>query len=102
MGKYPDPSEAKSNYVTGVQLAKEKYVQKSIAGADDFQTWFAGFASKIYPLIAGLPPKTGNVEEDVKNRVIPVARAIKELSQAYKATKLQEIAAKVVPLVRVR
>jgi len=100
MGRYPTPEEAKERFVSGVQLSKEKWVERAIGGADDYLTWFTGFASRIYPLIAGLPEKTGDVKANVINRSAPVASAIHSLSVAYRRTKLAELARKVAPVVR--
>jgi hypothetical protein len=92
MGKYPTPSEARSHFETGVELAKEKYVSRAREGAVDFETWFTGFASKIYTLLQTLPDPAGlSIDERIDKRVKPVSKAIHELSLSYRAAKLKEI-----------
>jgi hypothetical protein len=100
--RYPSPDEAKERYVSGVQLAREKYVERATAGAEDFLVWFTGFASRIYPLVAGLPAKTGDTDKDIDNRVKPVSKAIKSLAKTYRDLKAREAAKKVAPAVPVR
>jgi hypothetical protein len=92
MGKYPTPSEARSHFETGVELAKEKYVSRAREGAVDYETWFTGFASKIYPLVSALPDPAGlSIAERIDKRVKPVAEAIHALSLSYRKAKLAEI-----------
>jgi len=98
MGKYPTPSEARRNFETGVELAKEKWARKAKAGAKDYELWFTGFANEIYPIIAGLPERTGDIDENIDNRCKPIAKAIHKLSLTYRETKLAEIAKKVAPV----
>jgi len=98
MGKYPSPSEARRNFETGVELAKEKWVRKAKAGAKDYETWYTGFANEIYPIIATLPERTGDINENIDNRCKPIANAIHRLSLTYRATKLEELARKVAPV----
>jgi len=92
MGAYPTPVEATNRFRTGVQLGAQKWTNNTLAGANDYQTWFSGFASVVYPIVASLPAKTGDVDRDVDARVKPVARAIRGLAQTYRATKLQKVA----------
>ena len=92
MGKYPTPEEARRHFETGVELAKEKYVSRAKEGATDYETWFVGFAGKVYPIVATLPDPAGlTIEERIDRRVKPVAKIIHELSISYRAAKLKEI-----------
>jgi hypothetical protein len=102
MGKYPTPSEATGRFTDGVQFAKDKWATRATQGAGLYQTWYTGFANTVYPVIAGLPARTGNVDVDIDQRVKPVAKAIQKLSYSYKATRLREIAKQVSPVVAVR
>jgi len=103
MGKYPTPTEARSRFEEGVELAKEKWVSRARAGATGYETWFTGFANTIYSLVATLPSKEGKTTDTiVDERVKPVAKAIKGLSKSYKDAKLRELAKKAAPLVVVR
>lgn len=98
-GKYPSPFEAATRYITGVELSRDKWVQRAREGMTQYQAWFTGFANTVYPVIAGLPPKTGNVDVDIDNRVKPVARAIKSLAMSYRVTKIQTKLRAIAPLV---
>jgi hypothetical protein len=102
MGKYPTPNEATSRFTDGVQFARDKWVTRTTQGAGLYQTWYTGFANTIYPVIAGLPAKTGNVDVDIDQRVKPVANAIRKLSYSYRATRLREIAKQLSAVVTVR
>lgn len=97
--KYPSPTEAVARYTTGIELSKDKWVKRAIEGSTQYQVWFTGFANNVYPVIATLPPKTGNVDVDVDNRVKPVARAIKELAASYRVTKIQQKLRALAPLI---
>ena len=95
MGKYPSPEEARSKFESGVESAREKWVQRAKAGATMYQTWYTGFANTIYPLVAGLPDKsTLTIEQRVVERVTPIAKAVHGLSVSYQATKIRKIAEK--------
>jgi predicted oxidoreductase len=90
--RYPTPEKARADFEEGVELAREKWVTRAKEGADDYQTWYAGFAATVYPIIATLPPKT---EDPVKNWLARGARivtALKALSRRYRATKLETVA----------
>lgn len=102
-GKYPTPEEATNNYLTGVNASKDLWVNRCQQGSLLYRTWYSGFASVVYPIVAGLPEKTGDVSRDVMNRVVPVANAIKSLAISYRNTKIQGVVSrvqKVVPVVR--
>ena len=87
-GKYPTPEEVVARYKRSVDLAKEKWAGEAKIAADkELFVWYSAFAAKVYDVVAGLPAKTGDVRTDVTNRVVPVANAIKELSQAYRKAK---------------
>jgi hypothetical protein len=90
-GKYPTPEEAKSNFEDGVDHAKDKWVERTKKGADKYLMWFAGFASELYPVIATLPDRTGNPEENVERRVKPVAKKISEIAKLYRKAKIEAI-----------
>jgi len=106
VGKYPTPEEAKEHYVTGVEDAKDKWVERCREGAEDYEVWFTGFASKIYPLITTLPDKASlpTIRDRLLKRSLPVAEAIHSLSVSYRKAKLRELAEKakaLVPAVKV-
>ncbi|MEM4067265.1 MAG: hypothetical protein QXV17_10460 [Candidatus Micrarchaeaceae archaeon] len=101
MAKYPSPDVARRRFETGVEQAREKWALRAREGATDYQTWFTGFANTIYPIVASLPSKEGKtLETIVAERVTPIARAVKNLSTTYRASKLSEIARKVAVVVR--
>jgi len=91
MVKYPSPREAVENFNIGVETSKEKWAAKAKKGAPRYETWYAGFASVVYPIIAALPEKTADPVENWVNRGAPVVEAIKRLSKSYKAAKLEQI-----------
>ena len=97
--KYPTPSEARRNFVQGIDLSKEKWATRAKQGADDYELWFTGFANELYPLIATLPERTGDINENIDNRCKPVAKAIHRLSVSYQRTKLEEITKKVAAVI---
>jgi len=99
--KYPSPEEARRRFESGVELAPEKWKTRTLEGADDYETWFAGFAAGVYPVVASLPdPKTlPTIKDRVEKRVVPVAEKIHKLSQAYRKAKLREIVEKAKALV---
>ena len=97
--KYPTPSEARRNFEQGVELAKEKWAKRAKGGAKDYELWYTGFANEIYPLIATLPERTGDINENIDNRCKPVANAIHRLSVSYQSTKLEELARKVAAVI---
>ena len=85
MGKYPTPEEVVAKYKRSVDLAKEKWAGEAKLAADrDLFIWYTAFAAKVYDVVSTLEDKTGDLETDVKNRVVPVAKAIKELSELYR------------------
>jgi len=91
--KYPTPEEARRRFESGVEAAREKYVSRAREGADNFELWFAGFASNIYPLIAGLPDPEGlTIEEKYLRRGAPVGKAIHNLSLSYRKAKRERVA----------
>jgi hypothetical protein len=91
--KYPTPEEARARFESGVEAAREKYVMRAKEGADDFELWFAGFASKVYPLIATLPDPEGlTIEERYLKRGAPVGKTIHTLSLAYRKAKRERVA----------
>jgi len=94
-GRYPTPDEVVAKYKRGIDYSKDKWADEAKAAADkDLFVWYSAFAAKIYDVVSGLPAKTGNVDEDVKNRVVPVARSIKELSRTYRSAKARAVKAK--------
>jgi len=96
--KYPTPEEARRRFETGVEAAREKYVSRAREGADNYQLWFAGFAAKVYPVVAGLPDPEGlSIRDKYVLRGAPVGEAIHRLSLAYrkaKSKRAEEIAAR--------
>jgi len=88
--KYPTPEEARSRFETGVERNKDKWVEGCRSGAEDYQTWYAGFAKVIYPLIATLPPKTSDIKKTVRERIEPVLLKISEVAKAYRKAKAAE------------
>ena len=97
--KYPTPDVARERYLSGVEANKETWVAGCREGADDYQTWFAGFAKAVYPLIATLPGKTGDVDRNIDARCKPVAKKIHEIALAYRKAKLAEIQKKLMATV---
>jgi hypothetical protein len=91
-GRYPTPDEVVAKYKRGVDYSKDKWAEEAKSAADkSLFVWYSAFAAKVYDLVSGLPAKTGNLEEDVKNRVIPIANAIHELSQRYRTARARAI-----------
>jgi hypothetical protein len=90
-GRYPTPDEAKERFETGVDHAKDKWVERTKKGADKYLMWFAGFASEVYPVILTLPDRTGDPEVNVERRVKPVVKKISEIAKAYRKAKLEAI-----------
>ena len=87
-GKYPTPEEVVAKYKRSVDLAKEKWAGEAKIAADrELFVWYSAFAAKVYDVVSGLPPKTGDVATDIANRSVPVAKAIKELSESYRRVK---------------
>jgi hypothetical protein len=74
VGRYPTPDEAKERFETGVEHAKDKWVERTKKGSDKYLLWFTGFASQLYPVIASLPDRTGDPEVNVERRVKPVVK----------------------------
>jgi hypothetical protein len=94
-GRYPTPEEVIAKYKRSVDYSKDKWAENAKEAADkDLFVWFSAFAARIYDVVSGLPAKTGDVEKDTVNRVIPVAKSIKELSQAYRKAKAAAVKAK--------
>jgi hypothetical protein len=91
VGKYPTPDEARERFETGVDHAKDKWVERTKKGADKYLMWFAGFASQVYPVIATLPERTGDPEVNVERRVKPVVKKISEIAKVYRKAKLEAI-----------
>jgi hypothetical protein len=87
-GRYPSPDEIVAKYKRNVDYSKDKWAENAKDAADkDLLVWFSAFAAKVYDVVSGLPPKTGDPEKDTIARTVPVAKAIKELSQAYRKAK---------------
>jgi len=95
MGKarYPTPEEARRHFETGVEQAKEKYVERAKQGAEDFEDWFTVFAAEVYPTIATLPSREGlaTIKERIEKRSVPVAEKISRTAAAYRKAKLEEV-----------
>ena len=94
MGKYPDPKEARQRFETGVEFGAEKWKKNTLDGADDYEVWYTGFATNVYPVVASLPDKKTlpTIRDRVMQRVLPVAEKIHELSVAYRKAKLRQLA----------
>ena len=91
-GKYPTPEEATSHYITGVEAKKDYYVDRCREGASKLGEWFGRVLPKVYEKVATLPEKTADVEENVKNRVVPIASLIKREAEAYRKEKARKVA----------
>jgi len=95
MGKYPTPEEVVAKYKRSIDLAKEKWAGEAKLAADkDLFVWYSAFAAKVYDVVSALPSKTGDLKTDVNNRVIPVAQAIKDLSELYRKKRAEAMKAK--------
>ena len=95
MGKYPTPEEVVAKYKRSIDLAKEKWAGEAKLAADkDLFIWYSAFAANVYKVVSELKPKTGNLEMDVTNRVVPVAKSIKELSELYRKRRAEAMKAK--------
>ena len=90
-GRYPTPEEARERFETGVDHAKDKWVERTKKGADKYLMWFAGFSSQLYPVISTLPERTGDPEKNVELRVKPIVKKISEIAKAYRKAKLETI-----------
>jgi len=93
-GKYPTLTELKAKLSRKIPASKDVWESETLAGLENYLTWYAGFASRIYPLVATLPEKTGDSDTNVDNRVKPVAREVKRIAEAYRRAKREERARK--------
>jgi hypothetical protein len=91
MAKYPSPDEAEKRFREGVDAARDKWVSRTVGASTIYRLWYTGFANEIYPIIAGLPDKTGvDPAENYRLRGAPVAVAVKRLSRTYRATRIEQ------------
>ena len=90
-GRYPTPEEARERFESGVEHAKEKWVERTKRGSEKYLLWYTGFASQLYPVIATLPDRTGDPEKNVDLRVKPVIKKISEIAKDYRKAKLEAI-----------
>jgi hypothetical protein len=97
--KYPTPEEARSRFEAGVERNKDRWVEGCRSGAEDYQTWYVGFAKAVYPLIATLPPKTSDIDRTLRERIGPVLKKISEVAKAYRKVKAVEAQKKLAPTV---
>ncbi|RLI91998.1 MAG: hypothetical protein DRO95_03155, partial [Candidatus Altiarchaeales archaeon] len=68
-----------SHYAQGVQAGTQAYQQKvSQVGATKWQQKFAPYANVIDSVVSSLPPKTTDVTQNVMNRVVPIAQALRQ------------------------
>jgi hypothetical protein len=92
--KTPVPIEkAVSNFKSGVEGAKDKWVARALEGATMYEVWFKRFAKEVYPIIETLPaPKPGDHVTNWLARGAPIVGKLKELSEAFYRAKLRAVA----------
>ncbi|MHC1628911.1 MAG: hypothetical protein ACXQTI_08790 [Candidatus Nezhaarchaeales archaeon] len=100
--KYPTPEEAKENYIKGVEVSRDIWVEKCRQGADDFYDWFIEFSNAVYPVVATLPSPVGKtIDQKIDERVKPVAKAISKIAEAYRKEKVRKVRERLVRVERV-
>ena len=75
-----------------IEASKETWYENTVEGLrTDWREWYDGFIRPpLARLLPRLPKKTGNIEENVRRRVTPVAKLISEASARYRAKKMAE------------
>ena len=75
-----------------IEASKDTWYENTIEGfREDWSEWYSGHIRPVLArLLPRLPRKTDNIEENVRRRVIPVAKAISEASKRYRAKKMAE------------
>jgi len=86
-----------------IPASAEVWSENTLAGfRENWADWYSGFALPVLVrVVPSLPPKTGNIEENVRRRVTPVAKAISEASKRYRAYKASKVLEESRALVRV-
>jgi hypothetical protein len=75
--------------VRKIEASKDSWADATIQGfREGWAEWMSLLEPGLRTKIAGLPAKTTNIEENVKNRVTPIALYISETSQRYRNRKL--------------
>jgi len=75
-----------------IEASKDTWYENTIDGFEvDWKEWYGGYVRPaLARLLPRLPRKTGNIEENVRNRVTPVSKLISEVSARYRAKKMAE------------
>ena len=86
-----------------IPAAAEVWSESTLEGfRDGWADWYSGYALPVLVrVVPNLPPKTGNIRENVLRRVVPVATAISEASKRYRAYKASKVMEESRALVRV-
>ena len=79
-----------------IEASKDTWYENTVEGfRTDWTEWYGGFIRPtLARLLPRLPRKTGNIEENVRRRVTPVAKAISQASARYRAKKMAEAEAR--------
>lgn len=74
------------------------WASSTIAGFQNYWVdWMRTVAPELAATVRGLPPKTGNIRQNVIRRVIPVAETISRSSRTYRERLIARITATVAP-----
>jgi len=86
-----------------IPATAEVWAENTLEGfRTDWGEWYNGFALPVLVrVVPNLPPKTGNIRENVLRRCVPVATGISEASKRYRAYKASKILEESKALVRV-
>lgn len=90
--KITAPAKVLEKVRSRVEQAKEDWANNTVSGF--MSNWSAWYSNFVVPALmrVRLPPKTGDIKQNVVNRVTPVAQAISKASEAYRRQKLTELA----------
>jgi len=79
-----------------IEASKDTWYENTVEGfRTDWREWYGGYVRPaLARLIPRLPKKTGDIEENVRRRVTPVAKLISEVSARYRAKKMAEAEAR--------
>lgn len=75
--------------VRKIEASKDSWAEATINGfRESWAEWMSLLEPGLRSKVASLPPKTTSIEDNVRNRVIPIASYISETSQRYRNRKL--------------
>lgn len=78
--------------VRKIEASKETWAERTINGfRGDWAEWMSMVEPALKKKISELPAKTGDIETNVKNRVVPIAKLMSEESARYRMSKLGPI-----------